>query len=232
MSIFGGNSAGQQGALLQQMFAQMGLQQGLGALGSGYDKARADLTSNNYYAPYSEAGQGGLSMLQNALGLNGQSGKDAALSAFQNSNPGYQFAMDQGLQALDRSAASRGMLGSGNQQEALMQYGQGLANQNFGDWISRIGGLSQMGMSAAQGETGRQNTLANLDYGYGQNQAGMYQQANNQAGSAWANGLIQDQGANNQGQANLFSGILGGLKLGGQAYGGLGGWSGIKGLFS
>jgi hypothetical protein len=52
-------------------------------------------------------------MMLNALGLNGPQGNAAATAAFQ-SSPGYDFKVNQSLDALDRRAASRGMLGSGN----------------------------------------------------------------------------------------------------------------------
>ena len=114
-------------------------------------------------------------MQANALGLNGAAGNEAATNAFQ-AGPGYQFALDQGLQALNRNAASRGMLASGNNTQDIIKYAQGLANQEYGNWQNRLGNFSQLGLYAAAGQTGRQNSLAALDYGYGQDQAGVYQQ--------------------------------------------------------
>lgn len=45
--------------------------------------------------------------------------------------PGYQFAMDQGQQAVQNSAAARGGLLSGNAVTAAQKYGQGLADTNY-----------------------------------------------------------------------------------------------------
>jgi hypothetical protein len=45
--------------------------------------------------------------------------------------PGAQFQMDTGIEALNRSAAGRGMLQSGNQTEDILRLGQGVANQDY-----------------------------------------------------------------------------------------------------
>ena len=80
---------------------------------------------------------------------------------FSTNNPQYQFLQKQGMQALDRSAAARGMGYSGAQLKALNEYGQGLASQQydkeynranneFTDYYNRLASLSQGGQQAAQ----------------------------------------------------------------------------------
>lgn len=54
---------------------------------------------------------------------------------------GYQFARDQGEQAINRSAAAKGMLGSGNVLAELAKYGQGMASQEYGNQVNRLSGL-------------------------------------------------------------------------------------------
>lgn len=54
--------------------------------------------------------------------------------------PGYQFALDQGLQATQRGMSSQ--RGSGNALAALMDRGVGMANQNYTDYAKLLGGLS------------------------------------------------------------------------------------------
>lgn len=56
-------------------------------------------------------------------------------------DPGYQFQFDQGLNAVNRTAAAKGMLGSGNRLYDLTNYGQGQAKSAYGDQISRLGSL-------------------------------------------------------------------------------------------
>lgn len=166
----------------------------------------------NYYDPYTRTGNQANQMYANALGLNGPQGNQRATNAFQ-TDPGYQFATQQGIQALDRSAAGSGMFGSGNAAMALNDYGQGMANQQYGNWLQRLGGLGAQGLTAATGQLGRQSTLGGYDYGAGL-AAG---QANLSAGLAAGQNLMQggmaSAAAEAQGGGNLFSALGGGLSL-------------------
>jgi hypothetical protein len=100
---------------------------------------------------------------------------------FNQNNPQYQFLLKQGQQALDRSAAARGMGYSGAQMKAAQQFGQGLASQQydkeysrasdeFSNYYNRLAALAQGGQQAVQatGNQGAQyaqnagNTLASL----------------------------------------------------------------------
>lgn len=56
---------------------------------------------------------------------------------------GYQFELGQGQQALARSAAAKGMTGSGNTLAALLEHGQGLAATRRGQEVDRLGNLMQ-----------------------------------------------------------------------------------------
>ncbi len=64
-------------------------------------------------------------------------------------SPGYQFRMDEGINALDKSAAARGRLRSGAQNKALTRYGQGLASEEFGNYTSRLAQIAGLGSGAA-----------------------------------------------------------------------------------
>jgi hypothetical protein len=122
-----------------------------------------------------------------ALGLPGGVGREEFDRAFQES-PGYQFQMDQGVQALDRSAAARGMLNSGAQMKSLNRFGQGVANQEFGNYYSRLAQIGGQGVNAAGGlanvATGTAGNLANLALGAGDARASGYiNQGNAQIGA-------------------------------------------------
>lgn len=54
----------------------------------------------------------------------------------------YKFRFDQGQQAVERSAAARGMTGSGNVLAELAKYGQGMASQAYDTEADRLGTLS------------------------------------------------------------------------------------------
>src|SRR3990167_9690943 len=66
-------------------------------------------------------------------------------------DPGYQFRLQQGEQALGRSAAARGGRLGGAQLKALADYGQGMASQEFGNFAARRQGeAGLLGSSDAQ----------------------------------------------------------------------------------
>lgn len=110
-------------------------------------------------APWLEVGEKGLNKLS-ALLLDGD------MSQFQQS-PGYQFAMEQGTQAVTGSQAAGGMLQSGNTMKELTQFGQGLANQEFNNYINQLSGVAGTGQAAAStlGGFGSQ-TAANMGNAY------------------------------------------------------------------
>lgn len=107
--------------------------------------------------PFISAGTGATNTLADMYGFgpNNRSGT-ADFSKFFPS-PDYTFAYQQGLQALDQSAASRGLLLSGGQVKAAQGYGQGLASQQFGNYFTRMMSLAQLGGSAANALTGSNN---------------------------------------------------------------------------
>lgn len=124
--------------------------------------------------------------------------------------PGYQFGMNQGMQALDRSAAARGNLLSGASLKAAQRFGQDYAGTKFNEAFQRdntnksraynwLMGVSTMGQnSAAQQATTNQqtgNALADLAV---------------QKGNASSAGVMGAANAfqtyqNNQWQQNLLS---------------------------
>jgi len=111
-------------------------------------------------------------------------------SAFTTS-PDYQFAEAEGRRALERSAAARGGLISGNQLRAAQTFGQGLATQQFGNYWNRLLQLSTMGQNAAAG-VGANATQA----------AGQIGNSLMAAGQAQAAGAV--------GAANAITGGIGG----------------------
>jgi hypothetical protein len=118
-------------------------------------------------------------------------------TTFQGS-PGYQFAFDQGTRAVNASAGTQGLLGSGSRLKALTQFGQGIANQEFWNYLNQLGNLSTQGQNAAS-QTGQ----------FGQNYAnaasGLYgAQGNAQAANAVAQGNIWGDAVGNL--APLFGG--------------------------
>lgn len=184
-SLFGGDAAK---AATQAAGAQVtGLQNGMGLINGQIG------TNNAAYSPYTSTGTRANDAYESALGLNGADGSYAARQAFQES-PGYQFTLGQGVNALDNSAAANGSLYSGGTAKALTGYGQGLANQEWGGYLDRLGGLGQQGLQA----TGQ---LSALNSGLTSTNA----QAAADIGTARATGIV---GAANAKQS-AFNNILG-----------------------
>ena len=114
-------------------------QRGLNLTQQQFEQTRSDLR------PYRDLGAEAARRLDAVHGLGGGS---PDYSAFEES-PGFQFRLEQGNKALERSAAARGMTLSGSQLKDLSRFNQGLASQEFGNWYNRLAGLASMGQNAS-----------------------------------------------------------------------------------
>lgn len=203
------DQAAAQGVLGATKDAQTGLQ--------GAQKTSADawaLQQNNL-SDYLNAGKQGVTSLSSALAPGGSLSTQfaAPTAAEAAATPGEQFMLQQGQQAVDRSAAAGGSLNSGGTLKALTQYGQGLASTAYQQAYNNA-------MNTFQ--TNHNNTLSGLLAltGVGQSATGQYDQAaQNFSGTTQANATQQGQfglqGATtagnfyaNNGQANAM-GTLG-----------------------
>lgn len=90
-----------------------------------YEQTRAD------QAPWREAGGRALTRLESLAEY-----KPFDMATFAQ-DPSYQFRLDQGTKALERSAAARGGLISGNTGGALLNYGQNAASQEYNNAFNR-----------------------------------------------------------------------------------------------
>lgn len=97
------------------------------------------------YKPYREAGYSALNRLSDLLGLSSNTGATGYGSLTKpisvgdvTSDPGYQFGLDQGLKAVQGSAAARGALNSGATLKALTRYGNDYATTKYGDAYNRV----------------------------------------------------------------------------------------------
>lgn len=137
---------------------------------------------------------------------NPQAGQQNALNQFFQS-PGYQFRMDQGTQAIERSNAARGRLDSGATLQDLTQFGQGLASQEFNNYANRLASLAGVGQSAT-----------NAGVSQGQNFASQQGNLLGQLGNARASGYVGAFNADPLSANSLMgfgSNLLGGLLAGG-----------------
>lgn len=157
-----------------------------------YDQDRADL------APWRTTGGAAQAKLAGLYGLEGGTPSNQPYGGFFQS-PDYQFRLDQGKQALERSASARGLLGSGAALKASNDYAQNTASAEYGNWYSRLAGLAGQGQQAANTTVaaGGQNS-SNIINAIGQ--------AGNARASSYANtGAAVSNGANNALSAYLFN---------------------------
>jgi hypothetical protein len=63
--------------------------------------------------------------------------------------PGYQFRVSEGTRAVNAMAGARGGVQSGRTMQDLTRFGQGIAAEEYGNFMNRLAGLSDQGMGAA-----------------------------------------------------------------------------------
>ena len=77
-------------------------------------------------------------------------------------SPGYDWLREQGNKNINRQSAAGGQFGSGRNQKDLMQYGQGLALQDYGGYLGRLESLMNRYAGTAQVGQTASGTLAGL----------------------------------------------------------------------
>ena len=76
-------------------------------------------------------------------------------------DPGYAFRLQEGMKALERSAAARGGLLSGATLKGVQEYGQGLASQEFTNAFNRYQAERAARLNPLQSLAGMSQTSAN-----------------------------------------------------------------------
>lgn len=132
--------------------------------------------------PFRQAGLAGQNRLMDLLGLSDRTGaagygtaaQPFGMTQFQ-ADPGYAFRLQEGLKALDRSAAARGGLLSGNQLRGVTQFGQELGSQEYQNAFNRFQAERAGQLNPLQSLMGAGQTSANMLTGaagqFGQQQA-------------------------------------------------------------
>ena len=115
-------------------------------------------------------------------------------------DPGYAFRLQEGLKALDRSAAARGGLLSGATLRGAQRYGQDLGSQEYTNAFNRYQIERNARLNPLQSLAGMSQTAANTM----SNQAGQF--GENMAQNAMTQGNIRASGYMNT--ANALTGGL------------------------
>jgi hypothetical protein len=223
--IFTGDSANK-AAEANKKLLQDNLASGRADLTAGQTGALGALdTSAGLYGELAKKYGGATSLALDALGVNGADGNTRAAQAFQ-AGPGYQFAVDQALDAINRKAAATGVAAGGNTLAALSDRAGNMANQEYGSWLDRLNGYVSPELSATGGQAGAIGAKAPVYTTTASNLANL--------GTNTTNGLTnqntQAANAEMQGSSNLWGLGLNLAKLGvSAATGGLGGGTSLLG---
>lgn len=243
LAALGGSYENARGALTDGAMpaVRQGYGDALSALRQFYPEAQGYAgQATAAFEPMISAGFGGVQAYGDAAGANGVAGNTRAVQNFQ-AGPGYEFARDQGLDAINRTAAARGMLAGGNNTTDLLKYSTGLADSTWGSYLQRLQPLMDMygrgiagkaaGLSGqADLASGMGTATANLHTGLGGALAGLHggiADTHTQEGRSRADILsnigqqiAQTQGQGIMGAANARAGTINaGLGLVGQLAG-------------
>ncbi len=143
-------------------------------------QSNLESTLNNIFSAQSGAGNPAFTTMGNQLGISGTPN----YAAFNNS-PGFQFATQMGEQAINREAAAQGNLYTPNTLMNIGNYAQGMASQNYNNYMQQLSQLAGFGAQANQGlSSGISSAATNIS------QAQQNQGNANASGSAGQAGAI------------------------------------------
>lgn len=230
--IFTGESA-KKAAEKNSALLQQNQNAGTSTLQGGQDNSLAALTTaGGMYSPLASKYGAATTLGLDALGVNGAAGNSRAVGAFQ-AGPGYQYAVDQSLDGINRhAAAGGGPAPGGNTLAALSDRAGSMANQEYGSWVDRLNGYVSPELAATSGAAGAEaakapvyqstaNSIANLGTTTATGVANQNTQAANAemagSGNLWNLGLnLAKLGVGGlSGGTSLLGGSGGGIVLGG-----------------
>lgn len=111
------------------------------------------------YSPYTTAGAGALPQLSEMTAKGFQPGDLTQ-------DPGYKFALEQGLGAVQNRAGVQGSPFGGAAMAEMQKYATGLASQTYNDafsrWQTQVGNLQQMAGLGANAAASQSGTMADL----------------------------------------------------------------------
>jgi hypothetical protein len=158
--------------------------------------------------PFRQAGMTAQDQIMQLLGIGGDAGAEGYGSMARafgqqdfEADPGYAFRQAEGMKALERSAAARGNLLSGNTMKGIQRFGQDLASQEYGNAFNRFQVERAARLNPLQSLMGSGQSAANVMTGATGQAAQNIGQMQLAAGQARASGYV--------GQANALAGALG-----------------------
>lgn len=164
---------------------------------------------NPYYQPYINAGQGALGKLQGEYGtaLDDPNAIYNKLGQGYKESPGYKARLQQALAAAGNASAAGGMLGSPQDIQGQTQTANDITAQDYENYLNHMQGIYNKGLEG-QGEINRQGFDASTGY------ANILGQVTGQK----ANNAYNNAASQNQGNAQNWSNIFGGIGAAAQGY--------------
>jgi len=196
-------------------------------------------TNQNYQNPYIQAGTNDLSAYQNQYqntnsALTGAFNKAQALStpgtmtqAQLEATPGYQFSLNQGLQATQANAASRGLGVSGAAMKGATNYATGLASNTYQNVFNQQQQQYQNANQQFSNQYNQQSLIGNQlqgVVGMGENAASNLGSTNTTGANYYGQDMIgqgQQYGAGITGQASNYANALNSLGQAPMVYNGI-----------
>jgi hypothetical protein len=170
-------------------------------------------------SPYVQQGYAANNALAGLLGLDtgggvttagggaAPSGYQSAFDNYRNST-GYNFRMNEGMDALNSKFAARGVLNSGAAAKSALSFAQGLASDEYGRYVGALSGQQQIGYGAGGALAGVGTNFANTSSNINANTA-----------DAIGNGALAKANISNN-LTNSIAGIAGNVIGGLSSYGG------------
>jgi hypothetical protein len=164
--------------------------------------------------PYQAAGSTAVSALQAGAANGGEFNSTPTSAQVMNEDPGYQFNLQQGQQAVERAEAAGGSVGSGGALKAASQYATNYTTNAYGQAYnqflntrqsnySNLMGLAGMGQNANSQLISAGSTYGGQQAGVNENAANQESSLDTQIGNAQASGIM--------GSANALSGMTSSL---------------------
>jgi hypothetical protein len=197
-----GSSMGDMGGIASGLFNIFGAQDPSAAANPYLSGIEGSM--GKYLSPYMDAGKNAMGTLMGQYGslVNDPGAVMNKIGAGFQQSPGYQFQTQQAEGAVNRASAAGGMLGSPMQQQNIASTINGLANQDYYNYLNH--GMEMYG----QGMSG----LSHInDQGYGaagQMSQGLLQQLLAQAQNAYAGAANSNQNMGG-GIGSLVGGLAG-----------------------
>ncbi|HST92570.1 MAG TPA: hypothetical protein VLJ13_10285 [Brevundimonas sp.] len=149
-----------------------------GAAEAGAGVARD--ASLGYFQPYAEGGQNAFARAGDML----KPGYD-----YTSEDPSFEFGLKTGVNAIDRSAARAGAIGSGGTLKALARFGTDYGTTKFGESFDRQNQLAKYGFNAAQGQAGVQQNYSNALFNAADGRSGARMARADAIGEQWGAGI-------------------------------------------